>query len=632
MAVAWSDVAANPQFKALAPEAQEAARQQYFQTVVAPQVPAEHLDVVRQQFDAHTKDPAVSGLERVPAPDAGPMPPAPKTGLQVGPFNLPTSLSEVGDRLKASVGDVAGMAANEVNAGIGAASRPVAGIVGAVRAPFVGGPQAQSDIEGIQRWAGSRIPTTASGEEQNAALGGAMNKASNVLHSALPNNPAAQTFIPAVLDAATSVGPLAAAGVEGRLARSAAESAALASERAAPTPMQRVVQSGFKVAPNDIPAASGTPASQVPGMTLQKFTETPEIANARRQENITHSTHIAANDVKLSATDQITPEHIADAEAPPGAVYDHTGQAVRNVPADSLHPATIQALEDVAADETQNGRVPPGTQRDIRRMITGLQSGNYNGTQIVNDISSLRKVGQRSPGARVAADAMETELENQLRASGQPQTLADYQAARQTFAKIQDVKDSLKGGRIDPQAVLALRESGRPLTGGLADIAHAADVAPGSVSMPNVVKPGFEPPTTTYEAVHRGVKGAIRGVTGVLGQNLNSPEMQRKIAASARAPSPTGGVNAPPVPRPGINLEPAPGVVGREPPTQLGMALAPGPEAPPAFDLSPPPGPVVEPMQRSQVLPQATGRLNMTRDILRQIALRNGQLPGTLER
>lgn len=52
--VPWSDVAASPDFKALAPAAQEAARQQYFKEVVAPKVPTEKLPDVQRQFDADT--------------------------------------------------------------------------------------------------------------------------------------------------------------------------------------------------------------------------------------------------------------------------------------------------------------------------------------------------------------------------------------------------------------------------------------------------------------------------------------------------------------------------------------------------------------------------------------------------
>lgn len=54
MPKAWTEVAGSDAFKSLAPEQQEAARQQYFDEVVKPQVPADKLDAVRSQFDQKT--------------------------------------------------------------------------------------------------------------------------------------------------------------------------------------------------------------------------------------------------------------------------------------------------------------------------------------------------------------------------------------------------------------------------------------------------------------------------------------------------------------------------------------------------------------------------------------------------
>lgn len=48
--VAWKDVISKPEFKALSPEQQDAARTQYFDQVVAPRVPPEALESARSQF------------------------------------------------------------------------------------------------------------------------------------------------------------------------------------------------------------------------------------------------------------------------------------------------------------------------------------------------------------------------------------------------------------------------------------------------------------------------------------------------------------------------------------------------------------------------------------------------------
>lgn len=65
MAKKWSDVAGSPAFQALSLEEQEEARNQYFESIVAPQVPEEDLPVVRDQFLSTTS------LPKAPAPQPG---------------------------------------------------------------------------------------------------------------------------------------------------------------------------------------------------------------------------------------------------------------------------------------------------------------------------------------------------------------------------------------------------------------------------------------------------------------------------------------------------------------------------------------------------------------------------------
>ena len=55
MAKPWAEVANSEGYKALAPDQQEAARNQYFEQVVKPRAPQDKLDEVRSQFDAATR-------------------------------------------------------------------------------------------------------------------------------------------------------------------------------------------------------------------------------------------------------------------------------------------------------------------------------------------------------------------------------------------------------------------------------------------------------------------------------------------------------------------------------------------------------------------------------------------------
>jgi len=64
----WTEVIASPEFRAMKPEDQEAARGQYFNEVVAPQVPPDQVGAARTQFDAEY---GIGGAQ-VKAPAAAP--------------------------------------------------------------------------------------------------------------------------------------------------------------------------------------------------------------------------------------------------------------------------------------------------------------------------------------------------------------------------------------------------------------------------------------------------------------------------------------------------------------------------------------------------------------------------------
>lgn len=70
MARAWSEVSSTPQFQALSSADQEAARQQYFAQVVAPQVPADDMQAARSQFDNETRSAKTAAPVAPVPPDA----------------------------------------------------------------------------------------------------------------------------------------------------------------------------------------------------------------------------------------------------------------------------------------------------------------------------------------------------------------------------------------------------------------------------------------------------------------------------------------------------------------------------------------------------------------------------------
>lgn len=56
MPASWEDVASKPEFQALPPDQKVVAGKQYFDTVVKPRVPAEHLEAAQEQFAKHVSE------------------------------------------------------------------------------------------------------------------------------------------------------------------------------------------------------------------------------------------------------------------------------------------------------------------------------------------------------------------------------------------------------------------------------------------------------------------------------------------------------------------------------------------------------------------------------------------------
>lgn len=70
MAKPWSAVASSQEYQSLPPDQQESARQQYFSSVVAPQVTQDQLSTAKTQFDASTAKPVQSAQPQAQQPQS----------------------------------------------------------------------------------------------------------------------------------------------------------------------------------------------------------------------------------------------------------------------------------------------------------------------------------------------------------------------------------------------------------------------------------------------------------------------------------------------------------------------------------------------------------------------------------
>lgn len=107
MSTSWDQVLGNPEYRALSPDEQNNARQQYFNDVVAPHVPSEHINDARQQFEAYhaSKSPYEEKAMKDMAVQAQSMDPlAAVTGYGANLVSMVPGLKEAGSGLAAAAG------------------------------------------------------------------------------------------------------------------------------------------------------------------------------------------------------------------------------------------------------------------------------------------------------------------------------------------------------------------------------------------------------------------------------------------------------------------------------------------------------------------------------------------------
>jgi hypothetical protein len=481
MSKPWSEVAASPQFQALPPDQQEQARSQYFDTVVAPQVPQADIETVRTQFNTATK------------PKAAPVPTAGKStsgwdianmlaqGDTEGINSKPTDLKTLGETANAipqgvntSVTDLAGLpmdaatnTSNLLKAGAGYVASKFSSD-GTV--PHILEADDPKNVFGTSEYIKNRI--------RGAGAGSLIDPADD--------NPGAQ----ALHAGSELVGVAPIAGVAGEMANSnklaaaqdlaklgGVDGSAGATRAGDATPLELMRSAGYKVRPTDVQVANPADASLKPSLldrAAQSAAGVKDLAHDFRLHNQQLTTKLIGEDMGLQNVKKIGPDELRRAKSVPGKTYDEVGKAVGDFnPSPSLTTDLQGLLERDDLSDTAD--------RAARELLGTIQSGKpMNGTQLMAKISDLR---ERTGGGKVA-NAIEDEIGRQLEGSGQ--TLEDYQNARTQFAKIYGAQRALTtGGQIDAMKYKRIQEKYPDLlTGNARIVGIAAQEAPGVMASP----------------------------------------------------------------------------------------------------------------------------------------------------
>lgn len=376
---------------------------------------------------------------------------------------------------------------------------------------------------------------------------------------------------------------------------------------------------GWKVTANDVaaktnPADDMHPNADLPGPS----STTPDVKSGITVSNRTKATADAAADVGLKNTRAVDQQEIESRKAQEGVTYGNVGNAVG---VGRVQPTT--ALDhDISVSGTKSA--DPVVQQKIDNDVAfyrGAMKGPLDGPKAVQTVRTLRNSAQdlnmsQVPGDKLRgasyqniANSIEDELMRQLPANAQD-LKAQFPQSRMQLAKLHELSEVTQGGQVSPAKVLQLQKDGKPLSGAMASIANAADVAPESMGVAKSPEGSIidSPLDTRAGMWHAGVKG-IRAIgQNIPGRNPTTEAFQVKHYGEVGGPAVTPPSTTPmPVQRPpNMVLTPPEGQAFR-PPVQGELNMPAGRAAPPPFELQHPEGQAFEPAQRLLVRRDTAG-------------------------
>lgn len=224
---------------------------------------------------------------------------------------------------------------------------------------------------------------------------------------------------------------------------------------------------------------------------------------------------------------------IANVRAQANRAYDALGQ-VGKFQADA---GFTQALDDAASmSAAMRENFPELVNSKVDDLITGLKSRpEFDAQPTIEAIKQFRadsatnKIAldpaQKALGkaqAKIAA-ALEDMIERNLRASGNPQLLEGFRAARQTLAKTHQVEKALNRttGNVDGNTLAQIMQKGKPMTGDLRTIADFAARFPKASQ--TVERMGSLPGVSPLDFAATAISGATANplyMAGVLGRPM----------------------------------------------------------------------------------------------------------------
>jgi hypothetical protein len=565
----WSDVTKLPAFQKLSPENRELAREQFFEQQVAPRVPKEELDDIRQAFDHDTdhttSDKYVARLSEKPQGDVKPFVDRMSTGERLA-RGFAAGAESVGRGIQQAVAGVSSMLPTEKpsNAELQAYAPGQNQTDDQLRSQFQ--QASQGGVSDALRQREDQI------RAQNAPLlqTGA-GKVGNFLGQTAATAPAmlipgagslgGATAIGAGMGAVQPVGSndsrlqntlYGAAGgalgqkagqavgyVGGKIASKLAPTAATAASTAAEGVTQdaaAALAKGYRLPPSMAKANPGV---------FEDFVES--VAGKARSEqafsipNQANTNALTRKGLGLSPGDKVSLKEVQQTRSDAGDVY----QDVRDVPGTMKPTQKYNAdLDSIESTFKSYAKRFPSVFRndevralvsDIRKPMTADEAVQLS-IKLREDSTANYRAAQSTTKAlgkaqKKAADAIDAMLEEKLNT---PQTAGLYHAyrqARQVIARTYDVEKVLNDRTGDVDAVaLAKLSKKRPLSGELADIADFGANFEGAARTPTAKGSRLGPSVSKAELGAAAV-GALAGHPG----GIHKAAMAATMAAAPTA-------------------------------------------------------------------------------------------------
>lgn len=472
----WSEVVSDPVFQQLKPDQQEAARQQYFNDVVSPQVPQEHLGDAKKQFDADTKNIYAQASDEMSGPQKF------IAGIGGGLLGAGQGIAQVA----ANAGNALGLVSDETLSNLNSDIQSTK--------------EAQSQLNKSGAGLAGNIIGNAAAFAPTALIPGA----NTVLGSSLIGGIGSALMTPGDLKERAIAGGFGAAGgafgtkagqyigkrLGERSANSAAELGMQESHDAAKNAaLEASKQAGYVVPPTQ---ANPTVVNRFLEGAAGKIT-TAQMASSKNQQVTNKLAKLALG---LPDDQPITPGALEALRTQAGTAYETIKAIPKNIESNSQYKNALQTIGNDLKDASKE--FPDlVNNKQINNLVSSLDKNEFSPSSAIEVIKKLRfdskanLKAEKDPAMlalgqaqRKAANAVENLVEDnlgsttwrlglikQMRKDGQQyidtREMADnFRNARQLIAKAYDVESALNDitGNVSARELGKLLDKGKPLT------------------------------------------------------------------------------------------------------------------------------------------------------------------------